>query len=150
MGSLTIRRAGPESFDPAFQLLQRFFVEEGFTTPADQIQSNLRAFLADARYAAFLAFDDQAAVGVITVSTATSIELGRMAEIDDLYVEPSARGRGLARRLIEAARAWLQAQGGVYVQVTVTPEGEAAHGLIRFYTQLGFRPTGRSLLAQDL
>lgn len=150
MSSTHVRRAGPESFDPAFQLLQRFFAEEGFATPAEHIRQNLEAFLRDERYAVFLAYGEAEAVGIATVSTATSIELGRMAEIDDLYILPEARNRGIAKNLIEAALDWLRAQGGVYVQVTVTPEGEAAHGLIRFYTKLGFHHTCRTLLAHNL
>src|SRR6185503_3615398 len=102
------------------------------------------------RQASALAHPQAEAVGIVTISTATSIELGRMAEIDDLYVLPEARNLGLARRLIEAALEWLRSQGGIYIQVTVTPKGEAAHGLIRFYTKLDFHPTGRTLLARDL
>jgi ribosomal protein S18 acetylase RimI-like enzyme len=63
---------------------------------------------------------------------------------------PEARNRGIAKSLVEAALTWLRAQGGVYIQVTVTPEGEATHGLIRFYTKLGFHHTGRTLLAHNL
>lgn len=150
MRSSLVRHAGLESFNPAFQLLQRFFIEEGFATPVEHIRLNLETFLHDERCAVFLAYRDAEAVGIATVSTATSIELGRMAEIDDLYIVPEARKLGLAQRLIEATRNWLRAQGGAYVQVTITPEGEAAHGLIRFYTHLGFHQTGRTLLALNL
>lgn len=150
MSSTLVRRAGPESFDPAFQLLQRFFAEEGFATPVEHIRLNLEAFLHDERYAVFLAYGEATALGIATISTSTSIELGRMAEIDDLYVLPEARNLGIAKSLIEAALDWLRAQGGVYVQVTITPEGEARHGLSRFYTKLGFYETGRTLLAHNL
>ena len=158
MDTIAIRRAGPESFDPAFKLLQRFFAEEGFTTPPERIRQNLAAFLDNDGYAVFLMYRQASAlahrqaeaVGIATVSTSISIELGRMAEIDDLYVLPEARNLGLAKRLIEAAMEWLRSEGGIYAQVTVTPEGEAAHGLIRFYIKLGFHQTGRTLLAQNL
>lgn len=150
MSSTLILRAGPEAFDPAFYLLQRFFAEEGFATAPEDLRENLRAFLRDERYAVFLAYRNNETVGVATLSTAISIELGRMAEIDDLYVLPEARNLGIAKRLIETARHWLRLQGGDYVQVTLTPEGEAKHGLARFYTHLGFHPTGRTSLAQTL
>jgi aminoglycoside 6'-N-acetyltransferase I len=148
--SLQIEHAGPDHLEPALELLRRFFAEEGFTTPPEQIRVNLRAFLDERRYAAFLAHLGGAPVGVLTLSTSVSVELGRMAEIDDLYVLPAARNAGIAKALIRAALEWCRAKGCLYVQATVTPEGEAAHGLTGFYAKLGFADTERKLLSHIL
>ena len=145
-----ILRAGPEHFDPALDLLRRFFAEEGFEVPRDQIRLNLEAFLSRADYGVFLASIAGQPVGLATVSASVSVELGRMAEIDDLYVLPDARGHRVARALITAALDWCRAQGRVYVQVTITPEGEDAHGLTHFYDKLGFVDTQRTIMALAL
>ena len=69
----------------------------------------------------------------------------RLGEIGDLYVLPEARGNGIARRLVQAAIDWCRARGCGAVEVTMTPLGEAAHGLRNFYSRLGFAATGRTI-----
>lgn len=39
--------------------------------------------------------------------------------VDDLYVAPAARGRGVARRLLDAARAWGRERGAVELRAGV-------------------------------
>ncbi len=145
-----IHQAQPEIFGPALELLQRFFSEEGFATPPDQIRANLRAMLGDPHHAVFLAYRDEQALGVATVMRALSIEYSHYAEIEDLYVLPEHRGQGVARALVAACLAWCRTQACSLVLLTLTPEGEAAHGLTWFYQRLGFHDTGRSIMALDL
>jgi aminoglycoside 6'-N-acetyltransferase I len=147
---ISVEKIGSESFDAAFHLLQRFFVEEGFDTPAEEMRSSLAAMLASGSSAVFLAWRNGEALGVATVTTVVGIEYGRAAEMDDLYVLPQARGRGVAGALIEAVCGWCQEQGCTAVLVTVTPEGEAAHGLMDFYQRRGFVNTGRVILECSL
>jgi len=148
--AVTIRQITAHQFAPAFDLLCRFFAEEGFNVPLELIRLNLESFLSRADYGAFLAYVEGQPIGIATVSTTISVELGRMAEIDDLYVLPDARGHGVAGALITAALDWCRAQGRTYIQVTITPEGEAAHGLTRFYDKIGFADTRRKLMSRAL
>ena len=90
-----------------------------------------------------LASDGEAAQAVITVSTMLYVEWGRLGEIGDLYVLPEHRRKGLARRLVEHAKAWCRAQGCSAVSVTITVAGERRHGLGQFYARLGFVQSGR-------
>ena len=96
-----------------------------------------------------LAFIDDDAVAVATVSLDFGIEFGWQAEIGDLYVVPSARRQGLALRLIEAGAAWAHDRGAHCVAVTVTTHG-ADRGLVVFYRRLGFAGDGRRLLVRRL
>ncbi|MBN1992716.1 MAG: GNAT family N-acetyltransferase [Anaerolineae bacterium] len=148
--ALTIRPVGLESFDAAFDLLVRFFREEGFATPKEEMRASLRLLLASPAHAVFLARRDGQAVGVATVSIALNIEYGRSAEIDDLYVLPQARQQGVAAALIQTACAWCRRQGCAVVLVTVTAAGNAAHGLVGFYQRRGFVDTGRVILVYPL
>jgi ribosomal protein S18 acetylase RimI-like enzyme len=63
------------------------------------------------------------------------------------WVDPEARGRGLGRRLMDAAIEWARYRGAARVDLSVTDQADAAHAL---YQQLGFVPTGvREPLASD-
>ncbi len=146
----TIRPAGQDDAESAAVLLRRFFAEEGFATPPDLIRSRLALMLADETSAVFLAWEGDVAAGVATVTTSVGIELGRSAELDDLYVLPDCRGQGIARDLIAAVRAWCQAHDVTTLSIVVTPEGQDAHDLVAFYRKRGFHDTGRKILSVEL
>jgi GNAT superfamily N-acetyltransferase len=99
--------------------------------------------LADPLCWSALAVDGKAAQAVITVSTVLYVEWGRLGEIGDLYVLPEHRRKGLARRLVEHAKAWCRTQGCSAVSVTITPAGERRHGLSQFYGRLDFAQSSR-------
>jgi len=90
------------------------------------------------------------AVGVATASWSAGVEYTRSAELNDLYVAPAARGRGIAAALIDEVVAWSRGQGCRALLVTVTPDGELSHGLTGFYVRRGFSDQYRKLLALDL
>jgi GNAT superfamily N-acetyltransferase len=92
-----IRRALPADAEPVAALLARFFAEEGFAASAAEIRERADVFLAESANAAFLAFEDGTPAGVVTVTTGFGFEAGRQAEIEDLYVLPDRRRRGVAR-----------------------------------------------------
>jgi GNAT superfamily N-acetyltransferase len=110
-----------------------FFREEEFATPLSRIAENFDRMLADPLCWSALASDGEAAQAVITVSTVLYIEWCCLGEIGDLYVLPEHRRKGLARRLVEHAKAWCRAEGCSAVSVTITAAGERRHGLTQFY-----------------
>jgi ribosomal protein S18 acetylase RimI-like enzyme len=64
-----------------------------------------------------------------------------------LWVAPGARGRGVARRLLEARAQWARERGAVRLELAVAEDNEAAKAL---YRGLGFVPTGeRRTMASD-
>src|SRR6476659_2592969 len=95
----------------AVDLLVRFFREEGFTTPPPRIAENLDRMLSDSSCWCAVAVVDGEARAVITVSTVLYVEWGRLGEIGDLHVHSEHRRKGLARRLVEHAKAWCRTQG---------------------------------------
>jgi GNAT superfamily N-acetyltransferase len=141
--SIAIEPVAGELRQAAVELLARFFREEGFATPRPRIAQNLDRMLADPFCWCAVAVEDGTALAVITVSTVLYVEWGRLGEIGDLYILPEYRRRGLARLLVERAKAWCRAQGCSAVSVTITPAGDARHQLSRFYVRLGFEPSGR-------
>src|SRR5215510_6961327 len=67
--------------------------------------------------------DGDQAVGLLIAGIHTDSPLfrhRRWVEVEALYVAPSHRGRGAARRLLKKAYAWAQAQGLSRVELYVT------------------------------
>jgi ribosomal protein S18 acetylase RimI-like enzyme len=58
--------------------------------------------------------------------------------IHDVYVDETARGHGIASRLVEAVTAWLRQQG---MRQIVLHTASKNNGAQRLFTRLGFRPT---------
>jgi GNAT superfamily N-acetyltransferase len=62
------------------------------------------------------------------------------AEVVAVWVEPAARGRGVARRLVDAIVDWARARGARRAELWVVDDNPAADAL---YRRAGFTPTGR-------
>ena len=145
-----IRDLGADQIDLAVDLLARFFAEEGFTGTPTTISTNTRLMLEDPYHWIGLAWVDGIAVGVVTVTTMLYVEWGRLGEIGDLYVLPEARRNGIGAALIDAAKGKCRDFDCSAVSVVITPEGEARHGLTRFYERFGFVGSGRSIVTHVL
>jgi GNAT superfamily N-acetyltransferase len=143
MPEFPIDEVDDRTLGSAIDLLDRFFREEGFSTPRPAIAANAVRMLRDPHHWVALACDGGKAIGVVTVSSVLYVEWGRLGEIGDLYVVPEMRRRGVARALIDAGIARCRALGCSAVGVTITPQGEETHGLGRFYARLGFVDMGR-------
>jgi GNAT superfamily N-acetyltransferase len=131
-------------------LVARFFAEEGFATPAAAVRARARPFLESPANAAVLALRGGGPVGIATLTTAFGFETGRYGEIEDLYVVPEHRGRGVARALLDAVVAEARSIGCHDVEIVVTPGAERSRGLTAFYERLGWRDTGRRILDREL
>lgn len=122
-------RDSPDSFGP--------LAEDVAREPDEYWQRGARTFGADAgRASLFLAEHDGAAVGLVSATAAAGT-----GYIGAMWVAPSARGAGLGRALVDAACAWLRAQGCARLALTVTETNAAA---IALYQGAGFRLTGES------
>ncbi|WP_218079870.1 GNAT family N-acetyltransferase [Anthocerotibacter panamensis] len=143
-----VRQAGLENQEAAFGLLQRFFEEEGFDT--QQMHASLKVFLDHPSCAVFLVWQGAQPVGIATVNSSPSLEFGRYAEVEDLYVLPEMRSQGIGSALLRTAQAWCRAQECTQMAVVVTPESQSAHNLMSYYRAQGFQDTGRTILLYDL
>ncbi len=132
--------------DSAIDLLERFFHEEGFSTPAHRIVGNLDQMLADDTCWVAAVMQDGLLRGIVTVTTMLYVEWGRLGEIGDLYILPGSRNQGLARRLVDAAIDWGRRRGCSGMYVTIAADVEARQRLLQFYKRLNFEPTGRTTM----
>ncbi len=130
-------------------LLRAFFEKEGLEVPTQLLEVRFDRFAADDGNAVLLAIAGGEVLGVITLTTSFGLEFGLSAELEDLYVVPEARGRGVAGRLLDVALAWCRARRVQAVYLVVLPEDAAAGRLLPFYAKRGFVDKGRRLLFFD-
>ena len=88
--------------------------------------------------AVFVAKDDEPAVGFIEIAVRPFADGCRsmpVPHVEGWYVEPSARGRGVGRALLEAAEQWARARGfsEIASDCEINNHGSiAAHGCCGF------------------
>jgi GNAT superfamily N-acetyltransferase len=87
--------------------------------------------------------------GYLVVVLVMSLEhQGPMGEIDELFVLPEARSRGLGAALLNAAESWLVGRGCRRLQLQLNPANRAARA---FYARRGFTArSGYELLDRPL
>ena len=83
-----------------------------------------------------LALDDGRAVG--TASGVPDPDDPSRVELISMWVAPEARGRGVARELIEAIARWAAEQGAIDLRLAVMPDNDRAR---RTYERAGFVAT---------
>jgi GNAT superfamily N-acetyltransferase len=84
----------------------------------------------------FAAFDGASLVGCIFLD-----DRGDHAYVGKLAVEPSLQGRGIGRRLMEAAEGEARRRGRRFLELQTRVELTANHAA---FARLGFRETGRT------
>ena len=102
--------------------------------------------LISGRFVALLARDDSGeAIGVLTLSETFAIYAGgRYGVIEEMYVRPAFREKGVGRALLERAVTVAADRGWRRLEVTA-PEDDAADAAARFYERGGFRFSGSKL-----
>jgi ribosomal protein S18 acetylase RimI-like enzyme len=93
---------------------------------------------------AWLVREEDMVVGYLIITLGFSVEYGgRDGFIDDLYLMPAARGRGVGRKLIDFALVQARKLGIGTLHLEVKTGNDAA---TRLYRRAGFEETGRRLM----
>jgi ribosomal protein S18 acetylase RimI-like enzyme len=106
----------------------------------------LERIVADDGTTLFVARGDDGIVGMLTLVT-FQIPTGMRAWIEDVVVDESARGAGVAGALVQAAVDHSTAVGARTVDLTSRPEREAAQ---RLYVRMGFETRQTSVYRRTL
>lgn len=144
-----IRRATAQDVPTLAGLYARFYAEDAIDVPYDSIRKNLGAMVLDERAAVWVAVHDGNIVGFTSASLTLGVEFGWASEVEDLFVLPEHRGKGLAKRLFQTAIDWAEKYGASKILLVVTPEAEADQGLIAFYEKLGFSRSDRIVMYKN-
>lgn len=112
----------------------------------DRLEARIPENLESGRFLALLAREESGtAIGVLTLSESFALYAGGdYGVIDEMYVRPEYRGRGVGRALVEAAAAVARERGWFRLDVT-GPLDDPDRRVARFYERSGFEFTGGKL-----
>ena len=105
-----MREAGRADVPELVGLMRAFYAEAGFTLDEERAAAGFAALLADARLGRVWLIEpaepEAPAAGYLVVTFVHAMEYGGItAVVDDFYVRPEARGEGLGKAALAAARA---------------------------------------------
>jgi GNAT superfamily N-acetyltransferase len=126
-----------------------FYAEAQLPLPVDAATRAFTRLLEDPRHGACLLVEDGGeAVGYLVLTFGFSMEFGgTRAFIDDFFVRPPSRGKGLGAAALETVRKECVERG---VRALLVETGPEEHPARHLYHRAGFRPSGRVLLSQAL
>jgi len=149
---MLIETAQRHEIDIVLALVQELLAELG-TEGEEFAHIDREKLLTDAernldsgRFLALLAKEESGtAVGVLTLSRSFALYAGgEYGTIDEMYVRPAYRCRGIGGSLVDAAVAEARARRWFRLDVT-GPENESAERAVEFYKHRGFEFTGPKL-----
>ncbi|HJQ38242.1 MAG TPA: GNAT family N-acetyltransferase [Thermoanaerobaculia bacterium] len=122
-----------------------FYAHESVAFDATAAENSMRTFLADPSFGRLLMIDE-AGFAIVTFSFSFEFR-GRAALLDELYVAPHARGRGLGTAALRYVEEICAAEGMQVLQLEVSTSNERANAL---YQRIGFFDRGNRLLSKTL
>ena len=134
------RLATSDDVEVITRLLKAFFSHEG--REVRHLRQNVEAILDDPGRGFFTLAGESA---VATTTIRISAGGGASAEIEEIWVQPSARGRGIGSRLLRSAVAECRRRGIQSIELRVTPDDHEV-GIPDFYLKQGFRDRGRQIM----
>jgi GNAT superfamily N-acetyltransferase len=135
---LKIETARNSDLEPILQLLRTQLEEHEIVLTAEQLQRATQGLIENHAHGRILcARLDGALVGVAVISFLWTLEHGGPAAwLDEVYVEPSQRGAGIGKQLVEAAMQVARDNGCIALDLEVDAGHEAAE---RLYARMNFR-----------
>jgi ribosomal protein S18 acetylase RimI-like enzyme len=122
---ITVRRATPKDIDALLPLVRSYRVFYGQMPDEAGERSFIQKHLRDATSTVFFASNGSSALGFVQIFESWStVRLAPVLILEDLFVEPSARGGGIARALIDASMTYAREAGaaGMFLETAVDNE----------------------------
>ncbi|CAD0185396.1 putative acetyltransferase [Ruegeria sp. THAF57] len=143
--SAALRLARPEDLDRLMSLVTAFHTEEGIAQDADQTRNALAPLLEGIPHGCvYLIGPGRAPLGYIILTFGWSVEFGGMdGFVDEIYIRPAVRGRGIASEVLLDLPKALAGAGLTALHLEVDRTNEAAQKL---YLRTGFKPRDRYML----
>ncbi len=143
--SAALRLARPEDLDRLMALVAAFHSEEGISQDDDQRRNAIAPLLEGIPHGCvYLIGPGRAPLGYIILTFGWSVEFGGMdAFVDEIYVRPAVRGRGIATEVLHDLPKALAGAGLTALHLEVDRTNEAAQKL---YLRSGFRLRDRYAL----
>ncbi len=147
--SARLHLCGADALERLEPMVAAFHAETGLASDPEHRRAALAPLLDGSPYGAvYLIGPERAPVGYLVVTFSWSLEFGGMdATLDELWIRPAVRGRGMAREALEALLRGLRPAGITAISL------EAARGgpVEAFHARLGFEPrAGLVLMSRRL
>jgi GNAT superfamily N-acetyltransferase len=140
--------ANTEAIDAVVALLGSQFKEHGIALGLDELSEAVRGLISDAERGIVLMAQDPEPVGVAVLAFTWTLEHGgRVAWLDELFVIPEHRGRGIGRALLRRALDIARENGCRAVDLEVDSGHAQAE---RLYQREGFASLPRRRWASRL
>ncbi len=148
--STAFHLAGPDDLDRLTSLVAAFHAEIGISQSDEARHAGLSPLLEGSPYGvAYLLGPRRAPVGYIVVTFGWSVEFGGMdAFVDEIYIRPAVRGRGMGTEVLVQLPKALAGAGlrAFHLEVDRTDESTQ-----KIYHRAGFRLRDRyALMTRDL
>ncbi len=147
--TVTFREAGTGDVPALLPMMRALWEHEGIPFDAGRVVPPLRELLADpALGRVWIALADDAVAGYAMGTWGFSTEQGgRFLLLDELFVLPAFRGRGIGRSALSFVEEAARAAGGRAVRIEVAEENDGAR---RLYREEGYSDPRRLFLAKRL
>ncbi|UZJ65313.1 GNAT family N-acetyltransferase [Sphingobacterium sp. KU25419] len=134
---LTFEKLTFKNIDTIVAMMQDFYAIDGYDIDAQVSRENFKTFLDDERLGqSWLIKENDLVLGYIIVVYFFSFEFkGRVALLDELYLNAAARGKGVGRKAVEFVKEYVEDQGCKLVLLEVEPHNIPAQKL---YESQGF------------
>ena len=147
--SARLHLCGADALERLEPMVAAFHAETGLASDAEHRRAALAPLLDGSPYGAvYLIGPERAPVGYLVVTFSWSLVFGGMdATLDELWIRPAVRGRGMAREALEALIRGLRPAGITAISLEAA-RGSSAEAL---HARLGFEPrTGLGLMSRRL
>ncbi|NOD34104.1 MULTISPECIES: GNAT family N-acetyltransferase [unclassified Ruegeria] len=143
--SAALRLARPEDLDRLMALVTAFHAEARIEQDADKTRNALAPLLEGIPHGCvYLIGPGRAPLGYIILTFGWSVEFGGMdGFVDEIYIRPAVRGRGIATEVLLDLPKALAGAGLTALHLEVDRTSEAAQKL---YLRTGFKPRDRYML----
>jgi aminoglycoside 6'-N-acetyltransferase I len=145
-----LRSATAGDLEELVLLAREFYDEDGFSTSDADLRENFTALLRSPNARIVVAVSDTDPYAFALTTTDLVLESGVVAELQDLYVRPAHRRRGVAGALIDDAIAWARVRTATLLELVVAPNGRDVSHLLRYYAERGFVDEDRRILGRWL
>jgi diamine N-acetyltransferase len=144
-----VREAGDMDLPLLLTLMSEFYAEAGYPLNLDRARAAFLPLLGPGALGQALLIEvDGEAAGHLVLTFGYSMEYGgRNAFVDDLFIRPAFRGRGLGGQLVAHARAICEELEVRAMHLEVARDNAAARAV---YRRAGFNETERQLLTLAL
>lgn len=135
--SASLTLAGPDHLDKLLSLVGAFHAEANMTTSEESRRAGVAPLLDGIPYGcAYLIGPPRAPIGYMIITFSWSVEYGGLdGTIDELYIRPGVRGRGIASEALVALPNALSDGGLRSIHLEVDRDNAAA---LKLYRRAGF------------